>query len=335
MFTEIIHGEQVFEQLAGEWDSLAQRGITDTPFQTLAYQRAWWTHLHPQEGALHTVVARDRAGDLAAIGCFYLSGDGVVHFNGCIEETDYLDIIAAPENAEAAWSAIFACLLSDDFPSWRMLDLCNVPEASPSRALLANLAGHYELPFEESVHEVCPVIMLPDSFDAYLDGLDSKQRRETQRKLRRASAADAELHIVGPEDDLAAEVDAFLELLQLSTFEKRDWLNQERRAMFHEAAAAARDAGSLQLMFREVNGRKAACIFNFDYRDRVWVYNSGLDPQAFGALSLGVVLTAKAIEHAIETGNKSFDFLRGNETYKYRFGAEDTFVYRLQVARSV
>lgn len=333
MFTEIIHGEQVFAELTDEWDRLAQRGITDTPFQTLAYQRAWWTHLHPQDGSLHTVVARDQHGTLAAIGCFYVTGDGVVHFNGCVEETDYLDIITAPENAEVAWSAIFACLLSEDFPQWRLLDLCNVPEASPTRALLAQLAIQHELTFDESVHEVCPVITLPDSFEAYLDELDSKQRRETQRKLRRATAADAQLHIVGPEDDLDAEVDAFLELLQMSTFEKRDWLNEGRRAVFHEAAAAARDAGTLQLMFMEVNGSKAAGLFNFDYRDRVWVYNSGLDPQAFGALSLGVVLTAKAIEHAIETNNKTFDFLRGNETYKYRFGAEDTFVYRLQVAR--
>ena len=78
----------------------------------------------------------------------------------------------------------------------------------------------------------------------------------------------------------------------------------------------------------EVDGRKAAALFNFEYNGRIWVYNSGLDPDAFGSLSLGVVLTAKAIEHAIENKNKIFDFLRGNETYKYRFGAQDTYIYR-------
>jgi CelD/BcsL family acetyltransferase involved in cellulose biosynthesis len=50
-------------------------------------------------------------------------------------------------------------------------------------------------------------------------------------------------------------------------------------------------------------------------------------------LSLGVVLTAKAIEHAIENGRSTFDFLRGNETYKYRFGAKDTEIYRLAISR--
>ena len=54
-------------------------------------------------------------------------------------------------------------------------------------------------------------------------------------------------------------------------------------------------------------------------------------PALFGALSLGVVITAKAIEYAIENGRKSFDFLRGNETYKYRFGAQDTTIYRIHL----
>ena len=101
-------------------------------------------------------------------------------------------------------------------------------------------------------------------------------------------------------------VDEFLELLQKSTYEKRDWLNEGRRAVFHEAAAAAAGAGTLQLLFAEVNGQKAAALFNFDYDGRIWVYNSGLDPAAFGSLSLGVVLTAKAIERAIENGRTEF-----------------------------
>ena len=46
--TQIIHGNAVFETLAEEWDLLASQGMTDTPFQTLAYQQAWWQHLQPE-----------------------------------------------------------------------------------------------------------------------------------------------------------------------------------------------------------------------------------------------------------------------------------------------
>ena len=135
------------------------------------------------------------------------------------------------------------------------------------------------------------------------------------------------------DDDVAAAVDDFLELLAQSTLEKRDWLNAGRRAVFHETARAAQADGTLLLMFVEVNGQKASALFNFDYNNHVLVYNSGLDPASFGKLSLGEVLTAWAIQWAIENGRATFDFLRGNEAYKYRFGAQDTMVYKLQLAR--
>lgn len=332
METELIVGAAVFDILAGEWDALAERGMTDTPFQTLAYQRAWWTHLQPPDSTLLTVIARDAAGTLAAIGCFYNFG-GKLFFNGCVEETDYLDLIAPPEDAVAGWRAVLDGLEGVIDPPWVGLELCNIPEASPSRSVLAALARERGYTFHEELAEVCPTITLPDSFDAYLETLDSKQRREISRKLRRAEAADITTWTVGPDEDVHAAVERFLELLQKSTFEKRDWLNAGRRAVFHEVARSAQMAGTLQLLFTGLEDRAAAALFNFDYRNRIWVYNSGLDPTAFAALSPGVVLTAQAIEQAIDRGRAEFDFLRGSEEYKYRFGAADRRIYRLRLER--
>ena len=232
-------GEGAFDALAAEWDALAGRGMTDTPFQTLAYQRAWWTHLHPPGSTLLTVAARDEAGTLAAIGCFFAL-DGTLRFNGCVEETDYLDLIAPAEAAEAAWAEALSCLESVTSPEWTSLELCNVPAASPTRTILPALAAQRSYDLHEEQAEVCPTITLPNSFDAYLESLDSKQRREVSRKLRRAEGADLTTTAVGPDDDVDAAVAQFLDLLQSSTFEKRDWLNEGRRAVFHDVARAAR-----------------------------------------------------------------------------------------------
>ena len=325
-------GQSAFTKLATEWDALAQRSMTNTPFQWLAYQRAWWTHLHPENSSLHTLAVYDDE-QLVAITSFFLL-NGLLYFNGCVEETDYLDLIAPTDYAEAAWTAVFDHIChNEQFPHWQGLDLCNVPAASPSRTLLPQLAAQRGFSFTESIHEVCPIIQLPDTFDAYLDSLDSKQRREIQRKLRRADGIGVHIHTVGPDDDLTQAVDDFLRLLEKSTPEKKDWLNPQRRAVFHDTAQAALAAGTLNLMFAEVDGQRGAALFNFDYNGRIWVYNSGLDPYAFSKLSLGWVLSSKAIQGAIENGRSEFDFLRGNEEYKYKFGAEDTTIYRLQVSR--
>lgn len=330
--THLISGDSAFDRLAQEWDELVDGSMTDTPFQSLAYQRAWWRHLQPPDSNLYTITVWDERNHLSAIACFYVL-NGVLHFNGCVEETDYLDLIAPVEKAKEAWEAVLDCLHSPGFPDWNALDLCNVPAASPTRSILPEMAKTRASSFYEDVHEVCPVIELPATFDEYLDSLPRKQRHEIRRKLRRAEGAGAEVRTVGPDDDVEEEVGEFLELLQKSTLEKRDWLNDGRRAVFLETAAAAHERGNLQLMFFEVANRRAAALFNFEYKNRIWVYNSGLDPSAFRNLSTGVVITAKAIENAIARGIATFDFLRGSETYKYRFGAEDTFIYRLRWVR--
>jgi CelD/BcsL family acetyltransferase involved in cellulose biosynthesis len=323
-------GSAVFNDLASEWDTLAHQGITNTPFQSLAYQKSWWTNLGP--GNLYTISVRDDGDQLAGLGSFYLVGD-TLYFNGCVEESDYLDLITTPEQAETVWETVLDYLQSSHLPAWKCLDLCNVPAASPSRDILPRLAQSRGFSFHTEVHEVCPIIELPTTFDDYLAGLDKKQRHEVRRKIRRAQEAGMEIRTIGPDDDLETAVNDFLTLLPLSHPDKAEWLNEGRTALFHEIAAAAHSDGTLQLMFAVIEDQLAATLFNFDYDGRIWVYNSGFDPEAYSHLSAGVVLTAKAIEAAIENGRHTFDFLRGSETYKYRFGAADTTVYQLVLER--
>ncbi|MCA9865347.1 MAG: GNAT family N-acetyltransferase [Anaerolineales bacterium] len=333
MRSELIVGDGAFNTLAGEWDALAQTGMTDTPFQILAYQKAWWQHLQPDGAELITIATRNGGDELVGIGCFFLL-DGRLHFNGCVEETDYLDLIAPVEQAQAVWQSTLQHLEATSDLTWNVLDLCNIPQDSPSLTILPALASQFNYKFDSAIAEVCPVITLPESFGSYLESLESKQRRELSRKLRKAEAAEVTSCVVGASETIEQEVDSFLELLQKSTFEKHNWLDEHRRALFHDVAREAHKAGTLQLMFTEIAGQRAAALFNFDYKNRIWVYNSGLDPTAFTALSPGVVLTAAAIEKAIELGRETFDFLRGDEEYKYRFGAVDTKVYRVLIERA-
>ncbi|MFQ5814423.1 MAG: GNAT family N-acetyltransferase, partial [Anaerolineae bacterium] len=79
---------------------------------------------------------------------------------------------------------------------------------------------------------------------------------------------------------------------------------------------------------------KAATMLNFDYRDSILVYNSGYNPRKYARLSPGIVLLSYCIQWAIESGRAKFDFLRGDEEYKYRFGAQPTEIYRLLIARN-
>jgi CelD/BcsL family acetyltransferase involved in cellulose biosynthesis len=130
---------------------------------------------------------------------------------------------------------------------------------------------------------------------------------------------------------LEQEVDDFLELMAYEQ-DKAKFLTPAMRKQMHAIVQAAYKAGWLQLAFIEVNGKKAAGYLNFDYMNHIWVYNSGLDFR-FGELSPGWVLLGNLLEWANEHQRKYFDFMRGDEEYKYRFGAVDRRVMRLLVRK--
>ncbi len=330
---KLILGKEIFSAVEpAVWDQLAQGGITDSPFQTHTYQQAWWDNLG--RGELVSVVVNDGA-DLAGIAVFLLE-DGVLQFNASKEETDYLDILVQPDQAEAVWSAVIDCLCTAEAcPAWHTLDCWNIPAQSESRTILPRLAQNRGFSLSEERAEVCPVIPLNGSFDDYLAGINKKQRGEIRRKIKKAAAAGVEIEVIDSESDLDQAIDDFLHLLQCSTADKKSWLEEfpTRERVFRTVAKASLEAGTLLLMFTKLEGERISALFNFIYDGRVWVYNSGNDISKHRNLSLGWVLTAHAIMQGIERDCHTFDFLRGDEQYKYRFGGQDTEIFRLIMRR--
>ncbi len=126
-------------------------------------------------------------------------------------------------------------------------------------------------------------------------------------------------------------MEAFLDLMAEDP-EKAAFLTPAMRTQMRLACRAAFECGWLQLAFLEVDGQKAAGYLNFDYLNRIWVYNSGID-RNFMDLSAGWVLLGHLLQWANENKRAEFDFMRGNEDYKYRFGGVDGYVVRAKVAR--
>jgi CelD/BcsL family acetyltransferase involved in cellulose biosynthesis len=184
------------------------------------------------------------------------------------------------------------------------------------------------------VEDVCPIIPLPATWDDYLMALPKKQRHEIRRKLRRAEgAADTHFYTVDKLGDLETEMQAFVDLHQMSTPEKDQFMDPQMQGFFFDVAGVLQERDWLQLAFVEMDGQKAATLLNFDYGDSILVYNSGYNPSQFSSLSPGIIVTARCIELAISLGRSAFDFLRGDEVYKYRFGGQDTEVRRLVIGK--
>ena len=327
----------VFTTLAAEWNPLLERGAANTIFLTSEWQATWWRELG--EGDLRVLELRDDDGGLAGIAPLFVQrnalGVAQAMLVACKEVADYVDFIFArgreAECLEATLDAIGAPGFWGDGADGNVT-LCNVPEASTTLALLPGLAAARGWRLDTAIEDVCPLIALPDTFDGWLATLDGKERRETQRKLRRASE---ETRVTYTTDGarLDADVEAFIQLMRASTYAKSGFMTPRMEHYFHAICRSMFDAGRLQLAFLEVEGQRAAAYLNFVYDNKVLVYNSGLDPARFAYLSPGVVLMARLIERAIAEKRSVFDFLQGNEEYKYRLGGKDTRVFIATLSR--
>lgn len=332
---ELYTTEAVFDVLGKEWNRLLSAERSTDFFMTLAWQRIWWKHLG--RGELAVVAIRDDEDALQGIGPWFIeeeNGKRIVRTIGCEAVSDYLSAIAHVGREEEVFAALLDFMLSSDAPAWDSFNLCNIPQDSPTLTILPSLTEARGLAAEIEQEDVCPVVSLPDTYDGYLENLDKKQRHELRRKRRRAEEYGVGCYVVGQEHDIDVEIDAFFDLMAKSTPDKAAFLQEEgHKAFFHELGHAMLDEATLVLMFLMIEGQRAAAMWQFAYHYRMMLYNSGLNPSAFSALSPGIVLLTFSVEDAIQRGCHWYDFLQGEEEYKYRMGAETTTVHNLIMRR--
>jgi CelD/BcsL family acetyltransferase involved in cellulose biosynthesis len=328
------------EALAPAWNELVAAGVTNVPFLRFEYLATWWSSLGGGEwkdGQL-AVVTATQAGRLIGIAPLFLTtnpeGKSALMLLGSIEISDYLDLVARPESLQLFIAGLLDWLGQAYPEAWSLLDWYNLPEASPTLAALKAESIKRGWTYTEEIYQPTPYIPLPGDFETYLNGLDKKQRHEVRRKIRRAeeSGRGVRWYIVDDETGLDAEMEAFMALMANDP-EKAAFLTPAMRAQMKSSAHASFRAGYLQLAFLEADGEKACVYFNFDYDNRIWVYNSGLN-RKFMDISPGWVLLGYLLEWANNHKRSEFDFMRGNEDYKYRFGALDRQVMQVKVSRS-
>ncbi len=335
MQTTILTQMSDFEALAEAWDDLLARAITAPFFMRYAYQHAWWTHLG--EGDLLLLTVRTPEGQLVGLAPLFgrtdEAGQRVLSLVGCVDVSDYLDILIDRRHVDAVQTAILTCL-ADPQVAWDKLFLCSLPHSSLTHRRLAGLAQQkgWQVAVKEQI--VCPVITLADTWEDYLAGIDKKQRHEIRRKMRKLEReVETNWYALQSEEGLDEALADFFELHRMSTPDKEDFWSDDLVRFFTDVTHAAAKEGYLRLFFMEIDGVRQAAMLCFDYHNEFLLYNSGYNPD-LSKLSVGNVLTSYTIQQAIELGRTRYDFLRGDEEYKFRFGADPEPVHDVTIVRA-
>ncbi len=349
----------------GEWERLLKSAASDVVFMTWQWQSLWWEHFGApaqssqsqgcEECKLHLLAVRDEEGALIGIAPLFIAaeplptlkeyrrgelrpgGEGkpvrTVRIVGGIDIADYLDIIAPTERMAEVWGVALDYLI-ERRAEWDVIDLHSLPQFSPSHELLVKLAQERGLEAQVFPEDVSPVLELPGDWETYLMSLRKKDRHELRRKVRKLEGRDDVRWRLVPSHDAEAMTQGmhtFLDLHRMSGVDKAHFMDDHMAQFFLTMASELVETGWLDLAILEVDKQPASAYLSFGYGDRLYLYNSGYSQQ-FAAYSAGVALLAYRIHKAILQGFRCFDFLRGDEPYKYDFGAKDTYVYRAMIA---
>lgn len=311
------------------WNGLLDRSRLPAVFLTWQWQTEW-SQAFTAERPIQILAATDAAGTLAGLLPLYEDGPERQRILGGVDVSDYLDLIA-PDGGEAeVWTALLQHR-SSQAVAW---DLHGIRSASPTATLLPELAPAHGLTASVEREDRCPVLALPKSWDEYLARLSGKDRHELRRKIRRlerelpGASTSSHATVAGWDEAMTR----FLTLHRLSKVGKARFMDERMERFFRSATARLAAAGWARLWFLEFEGAAVAAFLCLEYGGSVGLYNSGFDP-ARAALAPGIVLLAHVIRDAIDRGFPVFDFLRGEEPYKYGFGPSPEDVLNVRVAR--
>jgi CelD/BcsL family acetyltransferase involved in cellulose biosynthesis len=293
-----------------EWDELAVR--CGNVFGTREFLSAWWDSFGAGR-ELHVHAVRDP--DRVLLGLLPLYAwrarrVRVLRFLGH-GAGDELGPIAEPPARQEVARALLD-VLSDVRASLL------VGEQLPADAAWSTLLGGRRISLEGS-----PVLRFGHgSWDEYVAAQSANLRQQIRRLERRLGKAHS-IRFVCPTE--REEFETGLDML--FALHRARWSGTEtnfaRREHFHRAfARTAHERGWARLWLLEVNRSPAAAWYGLRFAGSESYYQMGRDPR-WDHASVGFVLLVHSIREALADGMEEYRFLRGGESYKYRFATGD------------
>jgi len=317
-----------FDSLVSSWPDLRQRLRWPSVFVLPCWLGVWWQEFG---AGAELYLAAVRQGD-SVIGIVPLLVQGRdASFIGSPDVCDYLDFVVAPGSEQDFFAILLDNLRQKGISR---LDLHSLRPDSTAATDLVSMAEDrgYEVSCKQE--DVSFELDLPSTWDEYLAMLSPKQRHEVRRKLRRLQhAGDANYRLVNDSEAIPPILDVFLNLFRKSREDKAAFMTPRMESFFASLAETMGEAGLLNFGVLEFNASPVAALMYLDYKDTVYLYNSGYDPQ-YGSLSVGLLSKVLCVKDSIERGKKRFDFLKGPETYKYRLGGREVPIYNCQIVLS-
>ena len=315
-----------FSALENEWKALLQNSNSDNVFLTWEWISTWWECF--STGRQLCILTARRINDGKLLGLAPLNIQRRVYKNiipyrelSFMENQeaapDHLDIISGADSEEEVAKA-FVNYIFENRSMWDVIKLDNAASGSLFlRLMLEKKAASAMISYQP-----CPYIQRTETWENYLSGLSKNARHNILRygnRLSKAYPDQVKYWRVEKKDDLLRMTDIFfaLHLDRKSEQQQDSTLNDQRLLKFiQKIVHKFHQNGWLHFYILTVKQEPIAAILCFFYKGIFSCYQQGQHP-SWAVFGPGRQIIAYTIKQAILNGALEYDFLRGDESYKY------------------
>jgi len=318
-----VTSTQEFLALKNEWNLLL-RECNHTFFSTWDWLSIWWKHFGKNKKLL--ILKAEENGKIVALAPLSYSVYNLyglktkkITFMGS-PNADYNNFILPSDRSDECLTKFFEYLCDSTEDKWDTIELEDVYDPSVIH-FIQNIEGELQTFSSRVLHE-CLYIKLPSSYDLLYSQLAYKFRQNLRRSMNNLEKNNKiNFKDYSSNDKVNDGMQVLFELHQKRWKEAGEtgaFADPKIRDFNLDVAQHFNQKNMLRLVSLNVDEVPSACSYGFVYEGKFYYYLHGVDP-AYSRYSVGNLIIVNLLKKCMAEGLTEFDFLRGDEGYKFRW----------------
>ncbi len=318
----IIDTPERWQQLAEEWPPLLESSACGSFFLTWEWQSAWAESYLDDNRSLFVLIVREKE-SLVGVAPFYVHRrkHGPLNLRelrllGSPEAgSDYLDVISRRGREKAVADAVYEFLTGAGGDAWDLIHLQDIPSDS---LFLLHLMKRVEIDgkyAEMAQGSYCPIVEIPQTDEELMARLSPGTRKKFKQDVRVLHRVQGVVHSVIQGDEVSERLGEFFRLYEKKGVSSAEGLQTILRIFLEKCSAEK----PVQLDLLSIEGRTVAGLLHFKYQNTLAMYLMAVDKSFNPKISLGNLLVGLCLKNSIEAGHSAYDFLKGDESYKFHW----------------
>jgi CelD/BcsL family acetyltransferase involved in cellulose biosynthesis len=315
-----------FNSLREVWDTLLERSKDDSIFLTWENMATSVKYLEQKSLRILCGKENDRIISIAPLRKSHYTINAWMGYDVieplAYRDSDFTGLVLAGKETECLRAFLKYLFNKND---WDFVYLYDLPETSSIFRLLNSNPSAYPM-FGIEQGRICPYLTIPASVDDLMSGLSAKFRKNLRRSFRDIQTAHGKIALKKYDEftSLDDALNLFFTLHQKRCFSKGTpgvFATQKVRDMFANSAKLFAEKDWLALYFLTVNDNPIAVQLCLEYKDKMHYGLGGFDP-VYSSYSIGNLIIYKMIEKCIDKGITEYDFMKGEEEYKFKWSQQ-------------